>query len=186
MPIEIEAKMKCDDLEVVRVALRAAGAVFVGRRFEVNVFFDTASGELKNKDVGVRVRSMRDEAGDTRIVMTYKGPKSAGPIKAREEIEFGVDDLDAASIFLARLGFAQTLRFEKRRESWTLHGCDVELDELPVLGTFVEIEGASEDQIMAVRQILGLGAVELTTRGYASMVGKLLADRQDKSLRFQV
>ena len=40
--------------------------------------------------------------------------------------------------------------------SWKLGGCTVELDELPHLGTFVEIEGPSEAAILKVRDQLQL------------------------------
>ena len=181
MPVEVEAKMKVADLGVIRERLRASGAARVGQRFELNAFFDTPDRALKSRDEGLRVRSMTDEAGATTAVMTFKGPhvgKSGDALKRREEIEFAVGDLDAAAALLARLGFGRTLAFEKRRETWTLHDCFVELDALPHLGTFVEIEGAA-DAIAVVRTTLALDGEPLITRGYIGMMTKLVAERPE-------
>ena len=76
------------------------------------------------------------------------------------------------------------LLFEKRRESWRLDDCKVELDELPQIGTFVEIEGASEDTVQAAREKLGLGDEASITEGYASMVSRKLGEAGARELRF--
>ena len=82
---------------------------------------------------------------------------------------------DAAAL-LGKLGFLPTLGFEKRRESWSLDGCLVELDELPHFGTFVEIEGDSESLVLAVRTKLALDAHPLVAKGYIRMIDELGAE----------
>ncbi len=81
-----------------------------------------------------------------------------------------MDNASAASLILEELGFTAMLIFEKRRESWELGSCKVELDELPYLGAFVEIEGEPE-AIDAVAKILGLGKTPIEKEGYAAMLG---------------
>jgi adenylate cyclase class IV len=49
------------------------------------------------------------------------------------------------------------MSFQKRRTTYRLGRCLVELDELPMLGAFIEIEGPSERQVFAVAGKLGLG-----------------------------
>ena len=71
---------------------------------------------------------------------------------------------------LQRLGFDIDLMFEKRRESWTLEDCKIEIDELPHLGQFVEIEAASETTIMNLRAKLGLNDLSLERRSYAELL----------------
>lgn len=181
MPVEVEAKMKVASLAPTRERLVAFSATRVDARFEVNAFFDTPDRALKSRDEGLRVRSMTDEAGDITAVMTFKGPHvgaSEDALKRREEIEFAIGDFDAAAALLGRLGYVPTLAFEKRRETWSLGGCLVELDELPHLGTFVEIEGDAE-AIEAVRTTLGLDAEPLITRGYIGMMTRLVATRPE-------
>ena len=185
MALEIEAKMKVADLDVIRARLSAAGATRVGARLEMNAFFDTPERLLKSRDEGLRVRAMTDEAGVASSVLTFKGPhvgatdaEAGDALKRREEIEFGVGSFDDAGAVLARLGYGPTLAFEKRRETWRLGGCLVELDELPHLGTFVEIEGDA-DAIAAVRRTLALDAEPLIARGYIGMIARLVRDRPE-------
>lgn len=180
MATETEAKMKVDDLDAVRETLRSLRATRIGTRFEMNAFFDTAERSLKTKDQGLRLRSMIDESGAASTVITFKGPAAASAVKSREEIEFGIESFDEASALLGKLGYAPTLAFEKRRESWELDDCLVELDELPHLGTFVEIEGASEAIVLAVRTRLGMDALPLISKGYIRMIDDLV--RSDPSL----
>ncbi len=174
MATETEAKMKVEDLDAVRARLRALGAKRVGSRFEINAFFDTPQGSLKSRDQGLRLRTMKDEAGRSTSVITFKGRAQASQVKSREEIEFGIGNFDDASALLGKLGYTATLAFEKRRETFELDDCLVELDELPHLGTFVEIEGETESRVLALRTRLDLDAFPLISKGYIRMIDELV------------
>jgi adenylate cyclase class 2 len=171
MPVEIEAKMKVDDLSVVRERLRAAGARAAGVVLETNTFYDTDDRSLLAADKGLRLRQSRDAGtGASEFVITYKGPRMHGPLKSRDELEVRVDDGPAGGALLEALGYHTVLAFEKRRETWELGGCKVELDELPHLGVFVEIEGPGEDAVMKVRDTLKLGDRPLVRASYIAML----------------
>jgi adenylate cyclase class 2 len=170
MAIEIEAKMKAADLEAIRRALRAHGATRYGSELETNAFFDTSTAGLKAAGKGLRLRSAIDEFGKARYVVTSKGPLLPGELKRREEIEFAVDDPAAAAALFENLGFAQTISFQKRRESWRFADCKVELDEMPYLGTFVEIEGPGEEKVMSARKALGLANEPMIKTAYVAML----------------
>ena len=58
------------------------------------------------------------------------------------------------------------LVFEKQRQSWLLDDCRVELDRLPLLGTFVEVEGPCETAIEQVLCKLELDKADLITTPY--------------------
>ncbi len=155
--VEIEAKMRVESHEAVRRALRERGAAHRSAVLETNRLFDRADGSLYRGGCGLRVRESRDEVGRcVRALVTYKGPLRIGPYKTREEIEFGVEDAARAVALLHALGFSQVLLFEKRRETWRLGEAEVVLDELPRLGPFVEVEAASESQVRAALEQLGL------------------------------
>lgn len=186
MGLEIEAKMKVDDLGAVREKLKAAGGKFVSRVMETNTFLDQPEGSLKKEGKGLRVRINRnvDTGGET-VVVTFKGPLRKGAVKTREEREVVVENHDDAVGVFEGLGFGVRLSFEKRRETWELGECQVELDELPELGTFVEIEGESEEVVMGVRERLGLSGVEMGKDGYASMIAKYLQKAgRERELKF--
>lgn len=178
MAIEIEVKVRAPSLDEVRTRLKAAKAKRLGARFEVNAFFDTPDRAMKVRGEGLRLRSMRDEKRKSgSSVITFKGPRETGDVSRREEIEFEIGSFEDASALLAKLGYERRLAFEKRRESWTLDGCLIELDELPYLGTFVEIEGDSDVKVLRTLKKIGLSHEEPVTRGYISMIDKLVREQ---------
>src|SRR4051812_45343590 len=130
MPVEIEAKMAVPDHGVVRARLQDQGAQPAGKIAETNVFFDTEDRSLLAADEGLRLRrNLNTDTGIDEHVITYKGPRQHGHLKKRDEVELTVANSDDAIQLLERLGFVRMLTFEKRRESWKLGGCKVELDE---------------------------------------------------------
>jgi predicted adenylyl cyclase CyaB len=178
MAVEIEAKMTVDSFEPVRAKLRGAGAAGPVEHFELNTFFDTEDRSLLAADEGLRLRRDRDvAAGGEKHVITYKGPRQPGPLKNREEVEVDVSDSTAAVQLLERLGYLRTLSFEKRRESWKLDNCKVELDEVPHLGRFVEVEGPDEPSVMRVREKLGLAHRPIVKSSYIALLMSHLQER---------
>ena len=178
MANEIEAKMKIDGFDRVREALKKVGAKRVGSVLETNTFFDSPERSLVAKDSGLRLRRKRDDdSGKEEFIITVKGPQQSGELKNRPEAEVVVEDGDDAKAVLAALGYSPTLEFEKRRESWKVDQCKVELDELPVLGKFVEIEGPDEKAVMGVRERLGMKDEPLIRTGYATMLAKYLKEK---------
>ena len=178
MAVEIEIKLKVDHLAPVRDRLREFGAQPIGEAMETNTFFDTPDRALLASDCGLRLRRSRNCATKAeKLVVTYKGPRGEGQVKKREELEVGVDRADAAEQMMERLGYVRQLSFEKRRETWKLDKCTVELDSLPELGSFVEIEGPTEADVMKLREKLGLAHVPAVTPTYADLVSHHLSDR---------
>jgi adenylate cyclase class 2 len=171
MPIEIEAKMKVTDLGVVRERLKAVGAKPAGSVVELNNFFDTDDRSLLAADQALRLRVKRDvNNGTESYIITYKGPRQHGQLKSREENELTVSNDRDAIALLKSLGYGKVIAFEKRRESWKLSDCSVELDELPYLGSYVEIEGPTEENVLAVRKTLNLGDEPVVRASYIALL----------------
>jgi len=178
MPIELEVKLKVAELSPVRARLRELGAERVGQFLETNIFFDTEDRTLLAGDQGLRLRINRNvEDGRQDYTLTHKGPRQHGSMKNREETEVGVTEPDSAIELVGRLGYGQTLSFEKRRETWKLEGCKVELDELPFLGEYVEIEGPREEIIRQVQQKLGLGDCPMVKASYVALLNTHLQEQ---------
>jgi adenylate cyclase class 2 len=178
MPVEIEAKMAVANLETVRARLRDAGAEHAGAILETNTFFDTDDRSLLAADEGLRLRRNVDVAsGAQEHVITYKGPRQHGALKTRDEVEVTVGSGEDAVQLLERLGFVRMLAFEKRRDSWRLGGCKVELDEVPYLGSYVEVEGPTEDLVLRVREQLGLADRPIVKSSYVALLMGYLQER---------
>jgi adenylate cyclase, class 2 len=140
-PMEIEVKFKVADHEPVRERLRQLGATRVSRVLETNHIFDDAARSLLARRRGLRIRSCRDdEDGSISGMLTYKGPPIASAAKQRVEIETSIGNSDAARRILEALGYVEVISFQKRRETWRWQDVLVELDELPQLGLYLEIE----------------------------------------------
>ena len=181
MSTETEAKMRFDDLDAIVRRLKAAGAKSIGQRDEVNVFFDTPDSSLRKSGKGLRLRTHTDrKTGRVDYVVTFKGPRRPGKLKIRSETEFTVDDPAALKLVFAELGYHPKLTFKKTRRSFSFMDCKVELDQLPHIGSFVEIEGPSARKIMAARKALNMQHEAMITESYASMVAKHFAHQKPR------
>lgn len=180
MPEEIELKFRIADPAALRRRLREVGAQPEGAVLEVNTLFDTPPGSLLAADCGLRLRTCRAAGSDGAAenetanpsggLLTYKGPRRAGATKVRMEWETAVANLAAMRQILNGLGYREVLVFEKRRETYTVAGCDVTLDELPQLGWFSEIEGPTAEAVDAVRTLLGLKDAATCRETYIELV----------------
>jgi adenylate cyclase, class 2 len=156
--VEIEIKIEVPTLEPMKARLVQLGASFVSVVDEDNLYFDQ-DGQLLRRRESLRLRRDRDAR------LTWKGPTDYRTgLAHREEIETHVDDFDKAWAILDRLGFEVTARLAKRRETWTLPGAVVALDEL-AFGCFVEIEGDA-DRVREVARQLDLNPADGIPHSY--------------------
>jgi adenylate cyclase class 2 len=180
-------KLKVDGHDAMRARLRAMNAEPAGIVRETNIFFDRADSSLRRADTGLRVRftTTADRSTPTAL-LTVKGPRQDTGLRAREAFDLTLTPHDQIVPLLNVLGFEQILLFEKDRESWRLEGCLVELDNLPHFGTFVEIEGPSEEAVTSVQRLLHLDQVPAVHPGYSQMIAEHLRCHQPASneLRF--
>jgi adenylate cyclase class 2 len=173
MDIEIEAKLKVSSLVEVAARISEAGGELQQKVLQRDCYFDDSAGSLIGADCCLRLR--HQTAGDRgEAVLAYKGPKEKTRLKKREEINVVVKDADSAEKLAEALGYEKALSFEKKREIWQLDDCQVCLDELPMLGTFVEIEGPDEDKIARLQEKLGLGEISHIPKSYAILMGEHL------------
>jgi adenylate cyclase class 2 len=171
MYLEIEAKLKVDSFDEIRHRLAERGASALAEAVQTDYYFDTADRELTRTDQCIRLRRESSEEGE-RLFLTYKGPKQADNFKKRQEINLPVDDAEAVEHLLNALGYFRVLAFDKRRCTWRLDDCEVALDELPLIGAFVEIEGPDSSTISRMRDKLGLAAISHVKDSYAALLAK--------------
>jgi predicted adenylyl cyclase CyaB len=165
---EIELKYRLEGPEAhdwLRARLAELGASRGPQVDEENVLYDDPAGSLRAGGAALRVRAID---GGPSARLTFKGPATIQDgVKSRREVELGVDDDGALRAILEALGYAPSVRYLKRRESWRLDGVDVALDKL-VFGTFCELEGP-EGRIRALADRLGLRAEQVEVRGYPQL-----------------
>ena len=187
MNVEIEAKMRIADPAELTSRLQGIAGDAVAEIIETDVFLDTAEKRLRSHDCGLRVRAEAHLLGETpdRTRITYKGPRETGPIKRREELELTVGSVDHAVLLLQRLGYHVQISFQKHRRRWHLNDCYIEVDHLPYLGDFVEIEGPTEEAVLAIREVIGLADHAFVQDPYVGILEQYLLDHDigDRDIR---
>ena len=169
MAKEIEIKYAVEDLAVVKRKLRAAGATHLGTVEQSDAYFDTPDRRLLAADSGLRLRTTRilrrgAEKIEGGALLTFKGPaRRGGRAKVRTERQSHVGAPAVVAEILAACGLGEMVTIVKRRCSWRLGRCRVELDRLPILGCFVEIEGPSAKAIYSAAGRLGLRGEPIKT-----------------------
>ena len=196
MPEEIEAKIRIGDPEAFRRRMAARARSAGETVFEVNRLFDDAAASLRGRGSALRVREefRLPDRVRLRTILTFKGPPAAGPVKRRPEFELQVEAAEPLVAILEALGLSEAFRYEKRRTHfppervlparWALrpgtsdirartgHGgaCEVVLDEVPHLGWFTEIEGPTEEAVLAELADLGFADAPLIRASYIRLL----------------
>ena len=188
IPAEIEIKLRMDDFIAIRAALVSAGAQALGSDRELNMFFDRPDKSLHADGAGLRLRWLwHNQAVEPQALLTWKGRAVSSVMHHRPSLDISVAPPREMAALLEVLGFKPTLAFEKLRESWRLETSRIELDQLPELGNFVEIEGPTEAAVLAVQQRLHLMDRPAEALTYIALVEQHLHNHpaEDNTLRFE-
>lgn len=182
--IEIEAKYPLPDPRDLLDRLRRLGAEPLSRELERTVVLDRRSRRHARRGERVRLRT-RTCLGDrpSRPVVTFKGPRLPGPFKQRAEIELAVECAASARRLLRALGYRRIFEFEKRRTAWRLDRATVVIDDLPLIGRFVEIEGPDAGVVAQTAAHLGLADRTPEARGYVRLLRTALRSAGRKCRR---
>jgi len=184
--IELEIKGRIESHDPIRRMLKGAGATCVARALESNHILDSRDGALRRAGCGLRIRSTAPMDGSaSKGSLTYKGPRQEGRFKRREELEVEVADPLTMRSIMQALGYREHLVFEKRRETWQMDACKVELDELPLLGKFVEVEGPTEQAIEAVLARLELTGLTTEPHSYVGLLAGLIQEQGTNRREFR-
>src|SRR3954468_17591440 len=163
MAQEIEVKFPLRDRSELIQKLRAIGATrLYAETFEDNIVLDRR-GELRTRGALLRVRKFGRYA-----MATFKGPTSfESGVKAREEVQTGVESFELAIQLFDSLGFKPVFRYQKFREVWRVRDVEVVIDRTPI-GDYFEIEG-SVDTIRTVAADLGMNMDQALRQTYADL-----------------
>ncbi len=139
---ELEVKARVDDPEELRAALVRAGATLEFRGDMIDRRFDRA-GSLTQRDEVLRLREFRPADGTPAYgVLGWKGPPSQrGTYRHRAEAEARVATPDSVVTILEQLGFAVSLRIDRRVEVYRLRQAVLRLEWYPEMDVLLEVEG---------------------------------------------
>jgi adenylate cyclase class 2 len=174
--LEVEIKTRVEDLGAIRERLLLNHASPSLRIYEHDIYYNAPDRDFGKTDEALRLRYTEDGC-----LLTYKGPKiKEYRLKAREELNTGVESGNVMGAILERLGFTAVAEVEKWREYYEYRGTLVSLDEVKGLGTFVEIEARTgptgenpQEVVMEIAKEIGVEGEPIL----ASYLELLLAKR---------
>ena len=85
-------------------------------------------------------------------------------IDGTQELEIEVDDFLKCNQILNELGYEAKGYQENRRIQYILDGVEIDIDLWPMIPTYLEIEGPSEEEVYRILSLLGYKKEDCTTR----------------------
>ena len=84
-------------------------------------------------------------------------------IDGTKEIEFKVSDFEKTNEFLEGIGFKSKGYQENKRTRYMLDNVEIDIDSWPMIPTYLEIEGSSEEEVKSTLEKLSLENPKITT-----------------------
>lgn len=191
---EVEAKYPLPNPLEFRQRVLDFGAIQEGSVVvHDDTYFSHPCRDFRETTEALRIRRVESDQPNAlahpESLVTYKGPKRPGDVKAREEQEWslGSADVDGQRLtrLLVSLGFRAVATVRKRRETLIMQHQEllirVTLDQVEDLGWFTEIETIANDksQIPVAREAVlslatALHLVDSEQRSYLALLLKSL------------
>lgn len=154
MKIEYEIRVLEINKEDVINKLEKLGAVKKGEYNQKRYVYD-----LKPVQDGKWIR-LRTNGQKT--TLTYKDITS-NTIDGTKEVEIEVEDFKKANEFLNKIGFEDRSYQENSRIQYILDEVEIDIDSWPMIPTYMEIEGNSEEEVLKMKDILKVNPDKITT-----------------------
>lgn len=146
---EIELRFIKIDKSLLIKKLRSLKAKDLGEDLLSESIFDNKDKTFNSSGRLVRIRTTKKGSA-----IAFKDHRKISSKVL--EIEFGIEDPEKAAEFLKKLGYIVIRRQEKKRHTFKIDGCIVDIDTWPNLEPYVEIEGPSKEVIKKLSGRLGL------------------------------
>jgi len=152
---EIEVKFLEIDVKSIEAMLKELGANRAFERVYKVITFDYPDLRLNEESSWVRLRDEGDQttlAFKQRLGAGKKGENDSGML----EHETVVSDFDQTAEIMRKIGLTEKFFEEKRRIRYQLDGIEYDIDEVPLLNPYLEIEAGSWDDIDKAIKLLKL------------------------------
>ena len=155
MHTEIEERILEINKEEVIKKLEELGATKAGEWFYKRYTYDFTP---KRDNQWLRLRTNGVET-----TLTYKNVETR-EIDGTKELEIEVSDFEETNEFLEILGYIHKDYQENKRIRYYLNDVEIDIDSWPMIPTYLEIEGPSEEDVYKVVELLGFSKSDITTR----------------------
>ena len=141
------------------------GAVFKDEFLQRRYTYDFTPA-LKNKWIRLRTNGKK-------TTLTIKEIKDKKAIDGTEELEVLVGDFDAMNKILKELGYVYRNYQENYRKIYMIDEVEISIDSWPMIPTYAEIEGKSNEAVISVLNRLGYSLDEATTLDVTSIYNEV-------------
>lgn len=153
MKTEYEIRVLEIDVENIKNKLEQSGAIKKGEFSQKRYVYD-----LKPVENGKWIRLRTNGKVTT---LAYKDIVSS-TIDGTKEIEFEVEDIEKTNEFLNLIGFNYRSVQENKRIEYILDNVTIDIDSWPMIPTYMEIEGESEEDVIKIKELLGVDESKVT------------------------
>ena len=154
MKTEYEIRVLEINKEEIVNKLKRLGAIMKGNFKQKRYVYD-----LKPAEKGKWIRLRTNGKVTT---LTYKDIVS-NTLDGTKEVEFEVEDFDKANEFLEKIGFINRSYQENERIQFILNNVEIDIDSWPMIPTYMEIEGKSEEEVLNMKRVLNIDESNVTT-----------------------
>ena len=155
MHTEYEVRLLEIDVEGIKKRLEEVGAEFCWDKLQRRYVYDFIP---KVDSKWIRLRTNGEKT-----TLTIKNLVSS-EIDGTQELEIVVDNFERTNLILKELGYEAKGYQENRRVQYMLNGVEIDIDYWPLIPTYVEIEGPSEEAVYRTVEALGFRKDNCTSR----------------------
>ncbi len=178
--LEVEVKLQIKDKDELISALEKDGFTKGKLLRESDSYFNSDFHDFKKCGDAFRIRRTENlETGEKHDMITYKGPRLTSGIKARKELETGVENSDVMEEVMLSLGYYKVDPVVKTRQYFHNGNMTACVDSVEMLGNFLELEivvdesvgyDEAEKKIGEKLKVLGHDLSESIKASYLTMV----------------
>ncbi len=154
MNIEYELRVLEINQEEIIKKLESLGATLENKMDYKRYVYDMVPNR---PDEWIRLRTDGKES-----TLTYKKITNEENIEGTEEIEIVVDDFDKTNEILQVMGYNFRNYQENKRVRYRLNGVEIDIDSWPLIPTYLEIEGTSEQEVKDIVKLLEIDETKIT------------------------
>ena len=155
MHTEYEVRILEIDVPSIKKKLEEVGATLEWDRLQRRYVYDFIP-KLDGKWIRLRTNGIKNTL-TIKDVVTSK-------IDGTKELGIEVDDFDNTNKILEELGYEHKAYQENRRIQYKLNGVEIDIDSWPMIPTYLEIEGSSEEEVYKTVELLGFDKSDTTSR----------------------
>ena len=155
MHTEYEVRILEIDVDSIKKKLEELGATFEWDRVQKRYVYDFIP-KVDSKWIRLRTNGIKS-------TLTIKDLVTS-KIDGTRELEIEVSDFDNTNKILEELGYTPRNYQENRRIQYILDGVEIDIDYWPMIPTYLEIEGSSEEEVYKIVEKLGYKLEDTTTR----------------------